>query len=62
MDISKTRTEIGLRLHQTYLRLGWAGALAFALLALALLEVVSVTLPAREAVADLEIQAGRLRE
>ncbi len=62
MDIGKTRTEIGLRLHQTYLRLGWAGALAFALLALALLEVVSVTLPAREAVADLEIQAGRLRE
>lgn len=62
MDIGKTRAEIGLRLHQTYLRLGWAGALAFALLALALLEVVSVTLPARDAVADLEIQAGRLRE
>lgn len=62
MDIGKARTEIGLRLQQTYLRLGRAGLVAGVLLTLALVEFVSVTLPTRESVADLEIQAQRLRE
>ena len=62
MDIGKARAEIGFRLHQTYLRLGWAAAVAGALLALALLEFFSITLPTRESAADLEVQAVRLRE
>lgn len=62
MDIRKARTEIGLRLHQAYLRLAWAGVAAGVLLTLALVEFFSITLPTQDSVADLEIQAQRLRE
>lgn len=62
MDLRKTRHQISLRLQRLYLGLGWLGALAAGLLALAAVELFSVALPAGQAANELEAQVLRLRE
>ena len=49
MDIRKTRHQISLRLQRLYLGLGWLGALAAGLLALAAVDLFTVALPAGQA-------------
>ena len=62
MDIRKTRTELSRDLRRLTLRLGWLGALAAGLLALAAVELSTVTLPVSGDADELQEQIRRVRE
>lgn len=62
MDLRQTRAELALGLRRLGARLGLFGLAAAAMLAVALMELLSVTLPALRDGALLEEQARRLRD
>ena len=62
MDIRKTRTELSRDLRRLTLRLGWLGALAAVLLALAAIELSTETLPVLGEANELQERVRRVRE
>ena len=62
MDISQIRAELSLRMRRIGVRLGLFGLVAAVLVALAVTELFSVTLPAGSDASELEEQVRRLRE
>ena len=62
MDIRQKSAEIGQTLRRLQLRLGRLGAFAALLLALAVLELFTGTLPAMQSTSALEVQLENLQE
>ena len=62
MDLRQASTEIKRHLGRLQVRLGWMGAIAALLVSLALLEWLTVSLPASDQRAELEAQLTLRRE